>query len=89
MDQNILDKIACALGIDKETQSILDIGSAHPPNCLCETCRRWWRHVGPETAEHPYGPFSIEEIEDGTDEGNECRKARRNMVRMSESEYDE
>lgn len=71
------DKLANALGISKEDRDILDVGSDHHFLCTCETCRQWWLCVGPEdNPGSPYGPFSIEQIEDGTLKGDECKKAR-------------
>lgn len=71
------DKLAKILGIPKETQNILDAGSSHKPSCRCETCRRWWQKMGPEDDPRgPYGPFTIEEIEDNTPDGRKCFKLR-------------
>jgi hypothetical protein len=76
MDQSIKDKLAIALSISPDVQEILDKGSEHHYRCRCETCRKWWQSLGPESRENPYGPFEINEIEDGTPDGNACRSTR-------------
>lgn len=71
MDQPFKDKPAEQLGIPKDVQDTLDVGSDHPFMCKCETCRQWWIAMGPynfEDADKPgfiphYGPFTQGEIE--------------------------
>lgn len=68
MNQAEKDRLARLLGISKEDQQVLDAGSAHSFNCRCETCRRWWKKMGPQDADEngrgtDYGPFTKEEIE--------------------------
>ena len=76
------DKLAKALGIDKETQNILDAGGSHGLSCRCETCRRWWQEMGPEDdPRRPYGPFAIDEIEDDTSVGRKCRQIREELFK--------
>lgn len=60
MNQDQKDKLADALGIDKDTQQILDIGSSHNSSCRCEICRQWWIAMGPDG--DSYGPFTRDEI---------------------------
>jgi hypothetical protein len=76
MNQNFKDAMAKALGIDSETQEILDNGSNHPYGCTCEICRLWWQKMGPEDIDRPYGNFTIEQIEDDTSDGDNCRRIR-------------
>ena len=76
------DKLAKALGLDKETQNTLDAGNAHPVHCTCETCKRWWQAMGPEDDPRgPYGPFTIEEIEDDTPDGQRCKRIRKEFLK--------
>ena len=59
-------KLQKALGIKPDDAGILDEGSDHPYGCKCDTCRQWWKLVGPEDRGEPtenYGPFTQEEIE--------------------------
>jgi hypothetical protein len=79
MDQSMKDKLAMALGISPDKQDVLDVGSQHHYRCRCEVCRQWWKSMGPESAEEPYGPFEIPEIEDGTEDGNSCKSNRLDM----------
>lgn len=60
MNQDQKNKLADALGIDKDTQQILDTGSNHHYGCRCEICRQWWIAMGPDGAS--YGPFTRDEI---------------------------
>lgn len=76
MNQDFKDAMAKALGIDPEIQNILDSGSNHPYGCTCETCRLWWQKMGPEDYDRPYGNFTIEQIEDGTPDGDNCLRIR-------------
>lgn len=62
MNQNQKDQLARALGIDPETQATLDTGSGHPYHCRCETCRQWWKAMGPDPDTGRHGPFTAEEI---------------------------
>jgi len=78
------DKLAKALGIDKETQNILDAGNKHDLSCRCDTCKRWWQAMGPEDdPRRPYEPFTIEEIEDNTPTGQKCRLQREELFKDS------
>jgi hypothetical protein len=68
MTQDQKDALARAMGIDPETQAALDAGSDHAYSCRCETCRRWWKAMGPADAGEDgggadYGPFTKEEVE--------------------------
>lgn len=70
MSREFMDNLAAQLGIPKEKQAALDVGSNHPFTCRCSTCRDWWKLMGPENApeveegeEPEYGPFTKEEIE--------------------------
>ena len=71
MDQAFMDNLAKQLGIPKDVQDTLDAGSAHPFTCRCDTCRKWWKAMGPQNMDESalpsfvpdYGPFSREEIE--------------------------
>lgn len=75
------DELARILGIPKETQDVLDSGSNHPFSCKCQTCKEWWWAMGPDDdSKRPYGPFEIEEIEDGSPKGEECKKMRLEMA---------
>lgn len=60
MEQNQKNKLAETLGIDKDTQLILDVGSDHSYDCRCEVCRQWWIAMGPDG--DSYGPFTRDEI---------------------------
>lgn len=35
----------------------------HPYDCKCDSCRQWWRDMGPDPDTDAYGPFTKEEIE--------------------------
>lgn len=72
-------KFAQALGIAKDGQDILDTGSNHRFDCTCGICKKWWQNMGPECPGQPYGPFTIEQIEDGTEAGEACKRARLQM----------
>jgi hypothetical protein len=62
MNKEFNDRMAKALGITKEEQGVLE--SNHPYSCRCETCKSWWKMMGPDGDEPGnYGPFSAEEIE--------------------------
>ena len=37
--------------------------SDHPYTCRCDSCRAWWRRMGPDPDAGRYGPFTREEIE--------------------------
>jgi hypothetical protein len=63
MDQNTKDKLAAAMGIPKRDQDIMDAAMNHDIDCKCETCKEYWRLVGPEE-DGNYGPFTKEEIEE-------------------------
>lgn len=84
MDQTTKNSIAAALGIGADEQVILDTGGDHRYGCACEICRQWWQSVGPEDPEHPYGPFTIEQIEDGSPAGNACKETRLAMIKELE-----
>lgn len=56
-------KDAIGKDIPKENRDILDAGSAHPRDCKCEICRKWWKLMGPEDGGKNYGPFTREEVE--------------------------
>lgn len=65
-----LEQVKRKLGaaLPPETVKVLDEGSEHRYSCRCETCRRWWKEVGPEIGsdgEPSYGPFTEEEIKNG------------------------
>lgn len=74
MDQANKDKLAKALGIPPEEQAVLDSGGDHPFTCTCETCRNWWKLMGPDG--DTYGPFKPEDIEDDTPDGQRCKQLR-------------
>ena len=63
--QALVDQVAVALGITSEEQAVLDTN--HRYGCRCDTCKRWWKLMGPEDYDENgkplYGPFSQEEIE--------------------------
>lgn len=66
MNQEQKDKLAAALGIPKEEQVVLDVGSNHPYTCKCSVCLEWWLQMGPEddgTPEGSYGPSTKAEID--------------------------
>lgn len=61
------DKLAAALGIDKDEQAVLDAGSSHRFGCRCRVCLAWWKMMGPQDADEEgngtdYGPFTAEEV---------------------------
>jgi hypothetical protein len=69
MDREFMDRLARALGITPEDQEVLDAGSAHPFTCRCDTCRHWWKKVGPQNPDEvadgepaDFGPFTPDEI---------------------------
>lgn len=88
MDQEQKDKLAKALGISKEDQQILDIGAGHPYTCRCGVCKEFWQEMGPEEPENPYGPFTIAEIEDGSERGEQCKRWREEMILEDEADLD-
>lgn len=65
-----MDNLAASLGISKEVQATLDVGSNHDRKCRCKTCHKWWRLMGPQNAEDAdqpgyvpnYGPFRPNEF---------------------------
>jgi len=68
MNQGQKDALARALGISPEDQQSLDAGGGHHYTCRCETCRKWWKLMGPADADEDgkgtdYGPFTKEEVE--------------------------
>lgn len=68
MTNEFMKQLGDALGIPEAEQKILDAGSNHIFGCRCETCRQWWKLMGPADADDDgngsdYGPFSKEEIE--------------------------
>lgn len=70
---------AKALGLTDEERDILDAGNEHRYDCRCDRCKLWWQMVGPDGDPDPYGPFSIEEIEDESKHGKNCKKVRLEM----------
>lgn len=63
MDKETNNKVARALGIPVAEQAALDRGNEHEYLCRCDTCREWWRLMGPEDELGlSYGPFTAEEI---------------------------
>lgn len=62
MTEDQKNKFAKLLGIPDETRDVLNTGSAHPYNCRCETCRQWWKAMGPDDGTGRHGPFTDDEI---------------------------
>lgn len=63
------------IGVDVDA---IEEGSNHPYTCRCDTCRQWWRNIGPEldldgdgNEVRTYGPFKAEEIEISPDNQEE------------------
>ncbi len=40
------------------------VSCEHPYDCRCDSCRQWWRDMGPDPETDAYGPFTKEEIEE-------------------------
>jgi len=74
-----IGQLAKALGLPPEEMAALDAGNEHAYGCACEKCLRWWRMMGPDPGEDlsdPYGPFTIKQVEDDSEDGQNCRTAR-------------
>jgi len=50
-------RLAEMLGITPEERDVLLSGSEHPSYCTCDTCREWWRGMGPDPDTEEFGPF--------------------------------
>jgi hypothetical protein len=59
-----LDQVANAVILPPEEKIVLDEGSDHPHSCRCDTCKQWWKLMGPDPDNNMYGPFTKEEIEE-------------------------
>ena len=73
MNKEQRDKIASALGIPEDEQSVLDGGNRHQYTCRCQVCLNWWVLMGPEDPEtgEGFGPFTKEQIDAAKFRGNE------------------
>ena len=49
--------LAEALGITVDERTLLLAGAGHPYHCTCDTCREWWRGMGPDPDTEEFGPF--------------------------------
>jgi hypothetical protein len=56
-------KLAAAfLGIEPEERDVLLVGSEHPYSCRCDTCKAWWKSMGPDPATGLCGSWTMEEL---------------------------
>lgn len=55
-------RLAADLGVEPEEQDILLTGSEHPYTCRCDTCREWWKMMGPDPDTGRCGGFTMEEL---------------------------
>lgn len=56
------NKLAAGLGIPPEERDILLTGGDHPYFCRCDTCREWWKMMGPDPDTGKCGSFTMEEL---------------------------
>lgn len=55
-------KLAADLGIEPKERDTLLTGSEHPYHCRCDTCRGWWKMMGPDPDTGRCGPWTMEEL---------------------------
>ncbi len=55
-------KLAADLGIEPKKRDALLIGSEHPYSCRCDTCKEWWKLMGPDPEDGKCGSFTMEEL---------------------------
>lgn len=56
------NKLAADLGIPPEERDILLTGADHDYMCRCDTCREWWKMMGPDPENGTCGGFTMEEL---------------------------
>lgn len=80
--------LATVLGIEPDERDILLAGSEHPYNCRCDTCKEWWKSMGPDPDTGRCGPWTMEELgfnpadyqEEGDSNENENESWRRGSI---------
>lgn len=55
-------KLAEGLGLTPEERDICLTAGDHPYNCRCDTCKSWWKAVGPDPDTGRCGPWTMEEL---------------------------
>ena len=56
------NKLAESLGLTPEERDICLTAGDHSYHCRCDTCKEWWKRVGPDPATGKCGPFTFEEL---------------------------
>lgn len=83
--QKVLDSLAS--GMTPAARDALEVGSAHPFTCRCDTCLEWWRQIGPEDGEDKegnYGPFTRAEVLGSPAGADRDREARERQAELEE-----
>lgn len=55
-------KLAANLGLTPGERDMCLVAGEHPYTCRCDTCKQWWKSVGPDPATGKCGPFTFEEL---------------------------
>jgi len=53
-------KLAAGLGLTPEERDVCLVAGEHPYHCRCDTCKEWWKAVGPDPATGRCGPCTME-----------------------------